>query len=115
MATTQYEGVPALAGEAPARAGAVVMKFGGTSVADTERLKAVAARRGPARGGGNRVVGGLSAMGHTTDDLLRLANEISPHPVARELDMLISVGERVSCALAAMAIPDLRHEGISPT
>src|SRR4029453_14587763 len=115
MATTQFEGVPALAGEAPARAGTVVMKFGGTSVADPERLKAVAARLVAAREAGNRVVAVLSAMGDTTDDLLRLANEISPHPVARELDMLISVGERVSCALAAMAIHDLGHEAISLT
>jgi aspartate kinase len=115
MATTQFEGVPALAGEAPARAGTVVMKFGGTSVADTERLKAVAARLVAAREAGNRVVAVLSAMGDTTDDLLRLANEISPSPVARELDMLISVGERVSCALAAMAIHDLGHEAISLT
>jgi aspartate kinase len=115
MATTQFEGVPAVAGEAPARAGTVVMKFGGTSVADTERLKAVARRLVAAREAGNRVVAVLSAMGDTTDDLLRLANEISPHPVARELDMLISVGERVSCALAAMAIHDLGHEAISLT
>jgi aspartate kinase len=115
MATTEYEGVPAVAGEAPTRAGTVVMKFGGTSVADTERLKAVAARLVAAREAGNRVVAVLSAMGDTTDDLLRLAYEISPHPVARELDMLISVGERVSCALAAMAIHDLGHEAISLT
>jgi aspartate kinase len=115
MTTTQYEGVPALAGEAPPRAGTVVMKFGGTSVADTERLKAVAARLVAAREAGNRVVAVLSAMGDTTDDLLRLANEISPQPVARELDMLISVGERVSCALAAMAIHDLGQEAISLT
>ena len=115
MATTQYEGVPALAGEGPTRAGTVVMKFGGTSVADTERLKAVAARLVAAREAGNRVVAVLSAMGDTTDDLLRLAHEISPNPVARELDMLISVGERVSCALAAMAIHDLGHEAISLT
>jgi aspartate kinase len=115
VATTQYEGVPALAGEAPPRAGTVVMKFGGTSVADTERLKAVAARLVAARESGNRVVGVLSAMGDTTDDLLRLAHEISPSPVARELDMLISVGERVSCALAAMAIHDLGQEAISLT
>jgi aspartate kinase len=115
MATTQFEGVPAVAGEAPRRAGTVVMKFGGTSVADTERLRAVARRLVAAREAGNRVVAVLSAMGDTTDDLLRLANEISPQPVARELDMLISVGERVSCALAAMAIHDLGHEAISLT
>jgi aspartate kinase len=115
MATTQFEGVPALAGEAASRAGTVVMKFGGTSVADVERLKAVARRLVAAREAGNRVVAVLSAMGDTTDDLLRLAHETSPQPVARELDMLISVGERVSCALAAMAIHDLGHEAISLT
>jgi aspartate kinase len=116
VATTQYESVPELAGgEAPARAGTVVMKFGGTSVADVERIKAVARRLVAAREAGNRVVAVLSAMGDTTDDLVRLAYEISPRPAPRELDMLISVGERVSCALAAMAIHDLGHEAISLT
>ena len=115
MATTQYESVPELAGEAPARAGTVVMKFGGTSVADVDRIKAVARRLVAAREAGNRIVAVLSAMGDTTDDLVRLAYEISPGPVPRELDMLISVGERVSCALAAMAIHDLGHQAISLT
>jgi aspartate kinase len=91
------------------------MKFGGTSVADTGRLLAVAQRLVAAREAGNRVVAVLSAMGDTTDVLVRLAHEMSPHPVPRELDMLISVGERVSCALAAMAIHDLGHEAISLT
>jgi aspartate kinase len=115
VATTQYEGLPELAGEAPHRSGTVVMKFGGTSVADTGRLKAVARRLVAARERGNRVVAVLSAMGDTTDELLRLAHEISPTPAPRELDMLMSVGERVSCALAAMAIHDLGHEAISLT
>jgi aspartate kinase len=115
VATTEYEGIPELAGEAPSRAGTVVMKFGGTSVADTGHIKAVARRLVAAREAGNRVVGVLSAMGDTTDELLRLAGEVSPHPAPRELDMLISVGERVSCALAAMAIHDLGHEAISLT
>ena len=116
MATTQYESVPELAGgEVPARSGTVVMKFGGTSVADVERIKAVARRLVGAREAGNRVVAVLSAMGDTTDELVRLAHETSPRPVPRELDMLISVGERVSCALAAMAIHDLGHEAISLT
>ena len=91
------------------------MKFGGTSVADTERIKAVARRMVAARAAGNRVVAVLSAMGDTTDELLRLAHEISPRPAPREVDMLISVGERVACALAAMAIHDLGHEAISLT
>jgi aspartate kinase len=115
VTAAQYEGLPALAGEVPRRAGTVVMKFGGTSVADTERLRAVARRLVAAREAGNRVVAVLSAMGDTTDELVRLAYEISPRPVPRELDMLISVGERVSCALAAMAIHDLGHEAISLT
>src|SRR3989449_6174509 len=108
MATTEYEALPALAEEAPTtRAGTIVMKFGGTSVADAERLQAVARRLVAAREAGNRVVAVLSAMGDTTDVLVRLAYEISPQPELRELDMLISVGERISCALCAMAIHDL--------
>jgi aspartate kinase len=116
MVTTEYEAVPALADEAPARrAGTVVMKFGGTSVADAERLKAVARRLVGAREDGTRVVAVLSAMGDSTDELVRLAHEISARPKARELDMLISVGERISCSLCAMAIHDLGHEAISLT
>ena len=115
MATTQYERMPAIAGDAPGPSGTVVMKFGGTSVADTERIKAVAHRLVAARERGNRVVAVLSAMGDTTDELLRLAYQVSPRPAPREVDMLISVGERVSCALAAMAINDLGHEAISLT
>ncbi len=95
--------------------GTVVMKFGGTSVGDPERLKLVAARLVATCEAGNRVVGVLSAMGHTTDELVELAHEISPNPDPREMDMLISVGERISCALAAMAIHDLGHEAISLT
>src|ERR687888_884745 len=91
------------------------MKFGGTSVADPEKLKDVAARIVAARTEGTRVVAVLSAMGDTTDELVRLAYEISPRPKPRELDMLISVGERISCALAAMAIHDLGHDAISLT
>src|SRR5205807_7899023 len=68
-----------------------------------------------ARGRGDRVVGVLSAMGDTTDELVALAHQVSSQPDARELDMLISVGERISCALAAMAIHDLGHEAISLT
>ena len=116
MAATEYESVPALAGEEAApRAGTVVMKFGGTSVGDPERLKTVARRLVTAREAGNRVVGVLSAMGSTTDELVSLAYQMSPRPNPRELDMLQSVGERISCALAAMAIHDLGHEAISLT
>jgi aspartate kinase len=116
VTATDYEALPALAEEAPRpSAGTVVMKFGGTSVADVDRLRAVAQRLVAAREAGNRVVAVLSAMGDTTDELVRLAHEISPRPVARELDMLISVGERISCSLCAMAIHDLGHEAISLT
>jgi len=115
MTTTDYESLPAVAGDAPGPPGTVVMKFGGSSVADTDRIKAVARRVVAAREGGNRVVAVLSAMGDTTDELVRLARDISTTPAPRELDMLISVGERVSCALAAMAIHDLGHEAISLT
>src|ERR687890_273331 len=93
----------------------VVQKFGGTSVAGPERLQAVARRLVAAREAGNDVVGVLSAMGGATDDLIGLAHQISPAPHPRELDMLLSVGERISCALAAMAIYDLGHTAISLT
>ncbi len=91
------------------------MKFGGTSVADVDRLKAVAQRLVDARTAGNRVVAVLSAMGQTTDDLLDLARGMSPRPKPRALDMLISVGERITCALAEMVIEDLGHHAISLT
>ncbi|MGI8421897.1 MAG: aspartate kinase, partial [Gaiellaceae bacterium] len=93
----------------------VVQKFGGTSVGDPEKLKAVARRLVAAREQGNSVVGVLSAMGKATDELLALAHEVSPLPDVRELDMLLSVGERISCALAAMAIVDLGHQAVSLT
>jgi aspartate kinase len=115
VSTTEFEAIPAVAGESTARAGTVVMKFGGTSVGDPQKLKDVAARIVAAHGEGTRVVAVLSAMGDTTDELVRLAYEISPRPEPRELDMLISVGERISCALAAMAIHDLGDEAISLT
>ena len=116
MATTEYEAVPAVDAdaEAPPR-GTLVLKFGGTSVGDPEKLKRVAARLVAAREEGHRVVGVLSAMGHTTDELLDLAHQVSATPHPRELDMLVSVGERISCALAAMVIHDLGHEAISLT
>jgi len=91
------------------------MKFGGTSVADTDRIKNAAARIVAAHEKGNKVVAVLSAQGKTTDQLVSQANEISERPVAREMDMLLSTGERISCALAAMAIHDMGHEAISLT
>jgi aspartate kinase len=114
VATTEFEALPAVEGAEP-RTGTLVMKFGGSSVADPQKIKDVARRIVAAREAGNRVVAVLSAMGDTTDDLVGLAYEVSPKPKPRELDMLISVGERISCALAAMAIHDLGAEAISLT
>jgi aspartate kinase len=112
--TTEFEPLPDLTVAEP-RHGTLVMKFGGTSVGDPQKLKDVARRLVAAQAEGRRVVAVLSAMGNTTDDLVRLAYEVSPRPKPRELDMLISVGERISCALAAMAIHDLGAEAISLT
>jgi aspartate kinase len=95
--------------------GTVVMKFGGTSVADSERIKRAAARIVAKREAGSRVVVVLSARGKETDRLIADALEVSPTPDPREMDMLLSTGERVSCALAAMAIHDLGHRAISLT
>ena len=116
MATTQHEPVPKVAADSASSGdNLVVMKFGGTSVADTEKITEVARRLVRAREEGQRVVGVLSAMGDTTDELIRLAHEISPRPHPREYDMLISVGERISNSLCAMAVHDLGHEAISLT
>jgi aspartate kinase len=116
MATTHYESVPEVAADARTRGRDVmVMKFGGTSVGDTQKIKDVARRLAAAREAGFRVVGVLSAMGQTTDELIRLAHEISSRPSPREYDMLVSTGERISNALCAMAIHDLGHEAVSLT
>src|ERR1700683_486153 len=93
----------------------VVMKFGGTSVADAERVKRAARRIVDRREQGARVVAVLSARGKTTDELIAMAEEVSPAPDPREMDMLLSTGERISCALCAMAINDLGHRAISLT
>ena len=93
----------------------VVMKFGGTSVADAERIKRAAERIVAAKEEGNRAVAVLSARGKHTDELVEMAHEVSPRPHPREMDMLLSTGERVTCALAAMVINDLGHEAISLT
>jgi aspartate kinase len=95
--------------------GTVVMKFGGTSVADAERIKRAARRIVAQRESGRRVVAVLSARGKTTDELIAMAEEVSPTPDPREMDMLLSTGERISCALCAMAINDLGHRAISLT
>ena len=95
--------------------GIVVMKFGGTSVADAGRLKSAARRIVRKREEGMRVVAVLSARGSTTDELISMAEEVSPTPDPREMDMLLSTGERISCALCSMAINDLGHRSISLT
>ncbi len=100
---------------AAANSDIVVMKFGGTSVAGAEQIKRAAARIVAAREAGNRVVAVLSARGKTTDELVAQALEISARPDSREMDMLLSTGERISCALCAMAIHDLGHKAISLT
>jgi aspartate kinase len=116
MSETTFEPVPAVEpAEPPAAAGTLVMKFGGTSVADPGKIRRVASRLVEAKRAGNRVVAVVSAMGHHTDELVSLAYEVSPEPKPRELDMLISVGERISCALVAMAIADLGLDAISLT
>ena len=93
----------------------VVMKFGGTSVADATRIKRAARRIVDKRDSGCRVVAVLSARGSTTDELIAMAAEVSDTPDPREMDMLLSTGERISCALCAMAINDLGHRAISLT
>ena len=93
----------------------ICMKFGGTSVANAERLRRAAQRIVEKREEGYRVVAVLSARGKTTDELIAMAEEVSPRPDPREMDMLLSSGERISCALCAMAINDLGHRAISLT
>ncbi len=84
--------------------GLIVQKYGGSSVADAEGMKRVANRIVAAKRDGNQVVVVVSAMGDTTDELIDLAEQIAPIPQGRELDMLVTAGERISMALLAMAI-----------
>jgi len=93
----------------------VVQKYGGTSVATAERIVNVARRIVATAQDGNKVCAVVSARGDTTDELLAMAYEISPHPPEREMDMLLSAGERISCALLAMAIHTLGREAVSFT
>jgi len=93
----------------------VVQKFGGTSVADPERLRRVARRVVATAGSGVQVCVVVSAMGSTTDELIDLAGQISERPHPRELDMLLTAGERISMALLAMAINDLGRDAVSFT
>jgi aspartate kinase len=93
----------------------VVQKYGGSSLADAESIKRVAKRISETKKAGNDVVVAVSAMGDTTDELLDLAQDVSPMPPPRELDMLMTAGERISMALVAMAITDLGHSARSFT
>lgn len=93
----------------------VVQKYGGSSVADAERIKKVAARIKETRDTGVNVVVVVSAMGKTTDGLIARAAEVSPSPSRRELDMLLSCGERISMALLAMAVQELGIDAVSFT
>jgi aspartate kinase len=93
----------------------IVQKYGGSSVADAESIKRVAKRIVETRKAGNEVVVVVSAMGDTTDELVDLAKQVAPLPAGRELDMLLTAGERISMALLAMAIKAMGHEARSYT
>jgi aspartate kinase len=93
----------------------VVQKYGGSSVADVDRIRVVAERVMRTKRAGHDVVVVVSAMGDTTDDLLALAKKVSPSPDRRELDMLLSAGERISMALLSLAIRELGGDAISFT
>ena len=95
--------------------GLVVQKYGGSSVADADGIKRVAKRIVDTRKAGHDVVVAVSAMGDTTDELVDLAQQVSPLPAGRELDMLLTAGERISMALLAMAIANLGHQARSFT
>src|SRR6056297_1897859 len=95
--------------------GILVQKFGGTSVADTEKIKAAARKAIRAQHDGKQVVMVVSAMGKNTDGLVALAKELCDRPPAREMDMLLSTGEQVSVSLMAMAINDLGSTAVSLT
>src|SRR5919108_1127359 len=93
----------------------IVQKYGGSSIGDADRIRRVARRVVAAADSGQRVCVVVSAMGHTTDELLDLAAQISPAPHERELDMLLTAGERISMALLSMAIMELERNAISFT
>jgi aspartate kinase len=93
----------------------IVQKYGGTSVGEPEKIKRVAQRVVETAAGGNEVCVVVSAMGHTTDELIELAKQVSNDPDPREMDMLLTAGERISMALLAMAINDLGREAVSFT
>ena len=91
----------------------IVQKYGGSSLADADKIRSVAGRIGKARANGNQVVAVVSAMGEITDDLIALAHQVSDRPDPREMDVLLSTGELVSCTLMAMALRSIGHKAIS--
>ncbi|MEE8317567.1 MAG: aspartate kinase, partial [Candidatus Omnitrophota bacterium] len=93
----------------------IVQKYGGTSVANIDRIKNVAKRIARYRKNGHRIIVVVSALGDTTNELLKLAHKITPFPSEREIDMLISTGEQVSVALLAMAVHKMGVDAISFT
>jgi len=93
----------------------IVQKYGGSSVADAEKIKNVARHVAKAKDEGNQVVVVVSAMGHTTDNLIKLAYQINEQPGDRELDLLLSTGEVVSSTLLAMALETLGYKAVSLT
>lgn len=95
--------------------GIVVQKFGGTSVADSDKIKNVARAVIKEKELGNDVIVVVSAMGHTTDNLVKLAHEVTTHPSEREMDMLLSTGEQISMSLLAMALNEMGYKAISLT
>src|SRR3989442_12160847 len=104
---TTHQGVPTVP--------LVVQKFGGASVATAERIMAAARRAIRAKQAGSQVIVVVSARGDTTDELIDLALQISEHPPAREMDMLLATGEQISIALMAMAIQGLGQPAVSLT
>jgi aspartate kinase len=95
--------------------GLIVQKYGGTSVGSVERIQAVAQRVQKTTQAGNAVVVVVSAMGKSTDELVKLAHQISPEPCRREMDMLLATGEQVSISLLSMALQALGQPAISLT
>src|SRR3989338_10884690 len=93
----------------------IVQKFGGSSVANIDRIKAVAKRILETKTKDNNIVVVVSALGDTTDELEAMAFQIATNPPEREMDMLMSTGEQISCALVAIAIKELGHDAISFT
>src|SRR5258708_20058023 len=99
----------------PERVGLVVQKYGGSSLANAERIRASAQRIARTASSGRPVIVVVSAMGDTTDELIDLAYQIAPRPDDREMDLLLSTAEPVSAPLVAMALHELKHPAVSLT